>query len=154
MSENHLLVELEGTWRLINTKPSLYRWGLVNAMAFPVVIYGCESWTIKNTHQWGTVVLEKTLESPVDSREIKPVHPKGNQPWVFIGRTDVEAEALVLCHLIRKSDLLERTLMLGKIEGKRRRGRQKMRWLDGIVDSMDMNVKMQVSSRVWLFETP
>ena len=61
-------------------------------MAFPVVIYGCESWTLKNTHQWGTVVLEKTLESPVDSKEIKPVHPKGNKSWIFIGKTDAEAE--------------------------------------------------------------
>ena len=110
----------------------------------PVVMYGCERWTIKKGRApkkscFWTVVLAKILESPLDCKEIKQVNPKGNQPWVFIGRTDVEAEALVLCHLIRKSDLLERTLMLGKIEGKRRSGWQRMRWLDSITDSMDMN---------------
>ena len=73
------------------------------------------------------MVLEKTLESPLDCKEIQPVHPKGDQPWVFFGRNDVEAEG---------ADSLEKTLMLGKIEDKRRRGRQKMRWQDGITDSM------------------
>ena len=84
------------------------------------------------------VVLEKTLESPLDCKEIKPVNPKGNQSWIFIGRTD--AEAPVLCHLMWRTDSLEKTLMLGKIEGRRRRGRQRMRWLDGITDSMDMSL--------------
>ena len=67
-------------------------------MVFPVVMYGCESWTIKNAERQRiyAVVLEKTLESPLDCKEIQPVHPKGNQSWVFIGRTDVEAEAAVL----------------------------------------------------------
>ena len=86
------------------------------------------------------MVLEKTLESPLDSKEIKPVNPKGNQPWIFIGRTDDEAETPVLWPPDVKSRLIGKTLMLGKIEGKRRRGRQRMRWLDSITDSMDMNL--------------
>ena len=65
---------------------------LVKAMVFPVVIYGCESWTVKKAECQRTVVLEKTLESPLDCKEMQPVHPKGDQLWVFIGRTDVEAE--------------------------------------------------------------
>ena len=83
------------------------------------------------------MVLEKTLESPLDCKEIQPVHPKGDQSWVFIGMTDVEAETPILCHLMRRADSLEKSLMLGGIEGRRRRGRQRMRWLDGIPDSMD-----------------
>ena len=86
------------------------------------------------------MVLEKTLESPLDCKEIQPVHPKGDQSWVFIGRTDVEAETPILCHLMLRADSLEKTLMLGKIEGRRRRGRQRMRWLDGITDSMDISL--------------
>ena len=85
------------------------------------------------------MVVEKTLESPLDCKEIQPVHPKGSQSWVFTGRTDVEAEAPILWPLERRADSLEKTLMLGKIEG-RRRGRQRMRWLDGITDSMDMSL--------------
>ena len=86
------------------------------------------------------MVLEKTLESPLDCKEIQPVHPKGDQAWVFIGRTDVEAELQYFGHLMRRVDSLEKTLMLGKIEGKRRRGQQRMRWLDGIIDSRDMSL--------------
>ena len=85
------------------------------------------------------MVLEKTLENPLDCKEIQPVHPK-DQSWVFIGRTDIEAEAPVIGHLLRTADSLEKTLMLRKIEGRRRRGRQRMRWLDGIIDSMDMGL--------------
>ena len=81
------------------------------------------------------MVLEKTLESPLDCKEIQPVHPKGDQSWVFIGRTDAEAETPVLWPLDAN-----KTLMLGKIEGRRRRGRQRMRWLDGITDSIDMGL--------------
>ena len=84
------------------------------------------------------MVLKKTLESPLDCKEIQPVHPKGDQSWVFIGRTDAEAETPILGHLMRRTDSLEKTLMLGKTEGGRRRGQQRMRWLDGITDSMDM----------------
>ena len=84
--------------------------------------------------------LEKTLESPLDCKEIQPVHPKGDQSWVFIGRTDVEAKLQYLGHLMRRADSLEKTLMLGKIEGRRKRGQKRMRWLDGITNSMDMGL--------------
>ena len=83
-------------------------------------------------------MLEKTLESPLDCGEIQPVHPKGNQSWVFIGRTDAEAENPIFGHLMQRTDSSEKTLILGKIEGRRRRGQQRMRWLDGITDSTDM----------------
>ena len=86
------------------------------------------------------MVLDKTLESPLDCKEIQPVHPKGDQSWVFIERTDVEAETPIFGHLMQRADSFEKTLMLGKIEGRRRRGRQRMRWLDGITDSMDMGL--------------
>ena len=98
-----------------------------------------DSWALKNWCFW-TLVLEKTLESPLDCKEIKPVNPKENQSWIFIGRTDAEAETPILCHLMRRTDSFEKTLMLGKIEGRRRRGWQRMRWLDGIEDSMDMSL--------------
>ena len=91
------------------------------------------------------VMLEETLESPLDSKEIKPVDPKGNQPWISIGRTVAEVEAPVLCYLMWRADSLEKTLMMVKIEGGRRRGWQRIRWLDSIIDSMDMNLsKLQV----------
>ena len=90
-----------------------------------------ESWVPKNWCFW-IVVLEKTLESPLDCKEIQPVHPKGNQFWVFIGRTDVEVEAPILWPPDAKRWLTWNTLMLGKIEGRRRRGQQRIRWLDGI----------------------
>ena len=215
---------------------------LVKAMVFPVVMYGCESWTIKKAaaakslqscptlcnpidcwmwKNWcfWTLVLEKTLESPLDCKEIQPVHAKGNQSWIFTRTIDAEAETPILCqqapccyrygfssshvwmweldykeswaqridafelwcwrrllrvpwtarrsnqsllkeispeysleelmlklklqyfgHLIRRADSSEKTLMLGKIEGGRRRGRQRMRWLNGITHSMDMSL--------------
>ena len=88
-----------------------------------------------------TAVLEKTLESPLDSKDIKPVNPKINQPWVFIGRTDAETEGAILWLPNAGNQLIgKETLMLGKIEGKRRRGQQRMRWLDGITDSMDIRL--------------
>ena len=83
------------------------------------------------------MVLEKTLESPLDCKEIQLVHPKGKQSWIFTGRTDAEAEPPVLWPPDAKSQLMEKTLMLGKMEGKRRW--QRMRWLDGITDSMDIS---------------
>ena len=85
-------------------------------------------------------MLEKTLESPLDCKEIQPVHPKGDQSWVFIGRTDAEAETPMLWPPDVKNGLFEKTLMLGKIEGRRKSGRQSMRWLDGITDSMGMGL--------------
>ena len=86
------------------------------------------------------MMLEKTLESSLDIKEIKPVNPKGNQPWILIGRTNAEAEAPILWPPDSKSESLEKTLMLGKIEGKRRRGQPRTRWLDGIINSMDMGL--------------
>ena len=88
------------------------------------------------------MVLEKTLESPLDCKEIQPVHPKGDQSWVFIGRTDAEAETPILWPPHGKIDSLEKTLMLGGIGGRRRRGRgrQRMRRLDGITNSMDVSL--------------
>ena len=97
-----------------------------------------ESWALKNWCFW-TVVLEKTLESPLGCKEIQPVHPKENQSWIFIGRTDVEAETPILWPPDVK-DSFEKTLMLGKTEGEKRRGWQRMQWLDGITDSMDMSL--------------
>ena len=105
---------------------------LVKAMVFPVVMYGCEldceeSWAPRNWCFW-IVVLEKTLKSPLDCEDIKPINLRGNQPWIFNGRTDAEADSLA------------KTLMLGKTEGKRRKGWQRMRWFDHINDSMGMSL--------------
>ena len=86
------------------------------------------------------MVLEKTLESPWDYNEIQPVHPKGDQSWVFMEGLMLKLKLQYFGHLMRKADSLEKTLMLGKIEGRRRRGRQRMRWLDGITDSMDLSL--------------
>ena len=86
------------------------------------------------------MVLEKTLESPLDCKEIQPVHSEGDQLWDFFGRNDVEAETLYFGHLMRRVDSLEKILMLGGIGGRRRRGQQRMRWLDGITDSMDVSL--------------
>ena len=100
---------------------------------------GEERWAQKNWCFW-TVVLEKTLESPLDCREIQPVHPKGNQSWVFTGRTNAEAETPVLWPPHAKSWIIGKDLMLGGIEGSRRRGWQRMRWLDGITNLTHMSL--------------
>ena len=107
-------------WKAEITLPTKVR--LVKAVVFPVVMCGCESWdhqegwALKNWCFW-TVVLEKTLESPLDCKEIQPVHPKGNQSWIFIGRTDAEPETPILWPPDVKNWLIWKTLMLGKIEG-------------------------------------
>ena len=98
-----------------------------------------ESWASKNWCFW-TVVLEKTLASPLDCKEIQPVHSEGDQSWVFFGRNDAKAETPVLWPPHAKSWLIGKTLMLGGIGGRRRRGQQRLRWLDGITDSMDMSL--------------
>ena len=96
----------------------------------------CEEGWVPKKWCFRTVVLEKTLGSPLDCKEIQPIHPRGDQSWVFIGRSDVEAETPIRWPPDVKSWFVGKTLMLGKIEGRRRRGRQRMSWLDGITDSM------------------
>ena len=86
------------------------------------------------------MVLEKTLESPLDCKEIQPVHPKGDKSWVFIGRLMLKLKFQYFGHLMRRAHSLEKNVMLEKIEGDRRRGRHRMRWLDGITDSTDMGL--------------
>ena len=98
-----------------------------------------ESWAPKNWCFW-TMVLEKTCESPLDCKDIQPVHSEGDQSWDFFGRNDAKAETLDFGHLMWRVDSLEKTLMLGGIGGRRRRGQQRMRWLDGITDLMDLSL--------------
>ena len=86
------------------------------------------------------MVVEKTLESPLDCKEVQPVHPKGDQSWVFLKRLMLKLKLQYFGHLMRRVDSFKKTLMLGGIGGRSRRGRQRMRWLDGIIDSMDMSL--------------
>ena len=117
---------------------------IVKAMVFPVVMYGCESWTIKKAYcrriDTFKLVLEKILNSPLDSKEIKPVHPKEiNSEYSLEG---LMLKLQYFGYLMQRADSLEKTLVLGRIEGRRRRGQQRMRWLDGITDSMDTSLSI------------
>ena len=122
-----------------NKGPSSQSYGFSSSHVWMWELDYKENWTPKNWCFW-TVVLEKTLESPLDCKEIQPIHPKGNQSWIFIVRTDAEGELQYFGHLMQSTDLLEKTPVLGKIEGRRRWVRQRMRWLDDITDLMDMSL--------------
>ena len=119
--------------------PSSQSYGFSNSHVWMPELDYKESWALKNSCFW-TVVLEKALESLLDFKEIQPVHPKENQSWIFIGRTDAEAETPILWLPDARTDSFVKTLMLRKSEDGRRRGRQRMRWLDGITDLMDVSL--------------
>ena len=121
----------------VNKGPSSQGYGLSSGHVWMWVLDYKESWALKNWCFW-TVVLEKTHESPLDCKEIHPVHPKGDQSWVE--GLMLKLKLQYFGHLMRRADSFEKTLMLGKIEGRRRRGWQRMRWLDGITDLMDMGL--------------
>ena len=108
-------------------------------MICPYILNYKESWVLKNEWFW-TVVLEKTLKSSLDCKEIQPVNPKENQSWILLEGLMLTLKLQYFGHLMRRTDSLEKTLMLGKIEGGRRSGWQRMRWLDGITDSMHMSL--------------
>ena len=121
---------------------------LIKAIVFPVVMYGYESWTIKQAECWRTDafelwcwrrLLDSWTESPLDCKEMKPVHPKGNHPEYSLEGLMLKLKLQYFGHLVWRTVSLEKTLMLGKSEGRRRRGRQRVRWLDGITDLMDMS---------------
>ena len=144
--KRYLLLGRKATTNLDNVLKSrdvtlLMKICLVKAMVFPVVLHGCESWSINKTeHQridaFELWCLEKTLESPLDYKEIKPVNRKGNQSWIFIGRTGAEAETPILWPPDVKNWLIGKDCDAAKDWRQRRRGQQRMRWLDGITDSM------------------
>ena len=128
-----------------NTLPAKVH--IVKGVFFLVVMYGCKSWTMKKAEHpknwcFWTVVLEKTLESPLDSKTIKPVNPKGNQPWIFIGRTDAEAETPILWPPESKNWLMEKTLSWEKLRAGGERGTED-EMVGGSIDSMDMSEQTQ-----------
>ena len=122
-----------------NKGPSSQGYGFSSSYVWMWELVCEESWAPKNWCFW-TVVLEKTLESPLDCKEIQPVHPKGDQSWMFIGRTDAEAETPIIWPPHMKSWLIGKDPDAGMIGGRRRRGWWRMRWLDGITDSMGMSL--------------
>ena len=118
---------------------------LVKAMVFPVVMYGCEIWTVKKAEHRRIDAYElwcwrRLLRVPWTARRSNQVHPKWNQSWIFIARTDAKLKLQYFGYLMQRADTFEKTLMLGKIEGRRIRGWPRMRWLDGIRDSMDVSL--------------
>ena len=118
---------------------------IVKAMVFPVVMYGCESWAIKKAECWRidafwSVVLEKTPESLLDCKESNQSVLKKNQPWYSLERLMLKLKLQYFGHLMRRLSSLEKTLILRKIEGRRRRGQQRITWLDGITNSMDLSL--------------
>ena len=118
------------------------------SMIYQLGMHGCESWTMKKTECQRIDAFElwcwrRLLRVPWTARS-KPADPKGNQSWIFTGRTHAEDETPILWPLMQRTNSLEKTLMLGKIEGRRKRGQKKLRWLDGIIDLMDMRL-----SRLW-----
>ena len=123
----------------VNKGPSSQGYGFSSSHVWMWELDYKESWVQKNWCFW-TVVLEKTLESSLDCKEIQPVHPKGDQSWVFMEGLMLKLKLQYIGHLMQRADSFEKTLILEKIEGGRRRGWQRMRWFDGITNLMDMSL--------------